>query len=89
LHDDPNGPSVRHANCTLQAFNQETAMNKDQLKGHLKDLAGKAQQKLGEMTGNRAQQAKGLMKQAEGKAQKGVGDVRNIARDAEDEDKPR
>jgi uncharacterized protein YjbJ (UPF0337 family) len=63
-------------------------MNKDQMKGHLKALAGKAQQKLGEMTGSKAQQAKGMMKQAEGKVQKGVGDVKNIARDADDETKP-
>jgi uncharacterized protein YjbJ (UPF0337 family) len=89
LHDGPNGSSVRHANCTLQAFYQEVAMNKDQLKGHLKDLAGKAQQKLGEMTGSKEQQAKGMMKQAEGKAQKGVGDVKNIARSGKEENKPR
>jgi uncharacterized protein YjbJ (UPF0337 family) len=64
-------------------------MNKDQVKGHMKDWAGKAQQKLGKLTGSKEQQAKGMMKQAEGKAQKGVGDVKNIARDAEDESKPR
>jgi uncharacterized protein YjbJ (UPF0337 family) len=64
-------------------------MNKDQMKGHLKALAGKAQQKLGEMTGSKAQQAKGMMKQAEGKLQKGAGDAKNIARHAEGEDKPR
>ena len=64
-------------------------MNKDQLKGHMKDLAGRAQRKIGELTGSKAQQAKGIMKQAEGKVQKGVGDVKNIARDAEDENKPR
>jgi uncharacterized protein YjbJ (UPF0337 family) len=64
-------------------------MNKDQLKGHMKDLAGRAQRKIGELTGSKEQQAKGIMKQAEGKVQKGVGDVKNIARDAEDENPPR
>ena len=64
-------------------------MNKDQVKGHMKDWAGKAQQKLGKLTGSKEQQAKGMVKQAEGKVQKGVGDVKNIARDAEDESKPR
>lgn len=64
-------------------------MNKDQMTGHLKELAGKAQQKLGEITGSKAQQAKGMMKQAEGKLQKGVGDAKSIARHAEGEDKPR
>lgn len=53
-------------------------MNKDQAKGHLKDLAGKARAKIGSMTGNRSEQAKGLGNQAEGKLQKGVGDLKNL-----------
>ncbi len=55
-------------------------MNRDQAKGHLKDMAGKARAKIGKMTGNRKQQAKGIGQQAAGKAQKGVGDVKNMAR---------
>jgi uncharacterized protein YjbJ (UPF0337 family) len=55
-------------------------MNKDQAKGHMKDLAGKARAKIGSLTGNRSQQAKGLANQAEGKMQKGVGDLKNAAR---------
>ena len=55
-------------------------MNRDQAKGHVKDMAGKARQKIGAMTGNRKQQAKGVAQRAEGKAQKAVGDARNIAR---------
>jgi uncharacterized protein YjbJ (UPF0337 family) len=54
-------------------------MNKDQAKGHMKDLAGKLRAKLGSLTGNRKEQAKGLANQAEGKLQKGVGDLKNIA----------
>ena len=54
-------------------------MNKDQAKGHIKDLAGKLRQKMGSLTGNRSEQAKGLADQAEGKVQKGVGDLKNIA----------
>ena len=54
-------------------------MNKDQAKGHMKDLAGKARAKLGSLIGNRKEQAKGLATQAEGKVQKGVGDLKNIA----------
>jgi uncharacterized protein YjbJ (UPF0337 family) len=50
-------------------------MNRDQAKGAAKDVAGKVQQKLGELTGSRTQQAKGAAKQVEGKMQKGVGDV--------------
>jgi len=55
-------------------------MNKDQAKGHLKDMAGKARQKVGGMTGNRSQQAKGVANRAEGKLQKGVGGLKNAAR---------
>ena len=55
-------------------------MNKDQAKGHMKDLAGKARAKIGSLTGNRSEQAKGLAKQAEGKLQKGVGDLKNIGK---------
>jgi uncharacterized protein YjbJ (UPF0337 family) len=50
-------------------------MNRDQVKGDAKKVAGKVQQKVGELTGNKTQQAKGLAKQVEGNVQKGVGDV--------------
>ena len=55
-------------------------MNKDQAKGHMKDLAGKARAKIGSLTGNRSEQAKGVGNQAEGKLQKRVGDLKNVAR---------
>ena len=55
-------------------------MNRDQAKGHMKDIAGKARAKVGAMTGNRKQQAKGIAQRAGGKAQKAVGDAKNIAR---------
>jgi uncharacterized protein YjbJ (UPF0337 family) len=50
-------------------------MNRDQLKGAAKNVAGKVQQKVGELTGNKTQQAKGAAKQVEGKIQEGVGKV--------------
>ena len=59
-------------------------MNKDQVKGGAKDIAGKAQEKLGEATGNRSQQAKGMAKQAEAKVQKGVGNLKDKAEEAGD-----
>jgi uncharacterized protein YjbJ (UPF0337 family) len=55
-------------------------MNKDQAKGHLKNMAGKARQKIGKLTGNRSEQAKGMGNRAEGKLQKGVGDLKNAGR---------
>lgn len=59
-------------------------MNSDQVKGSLKDAAGKVQQKAGEVVGSKEQQAKGLAKQAEGKMQKTVGDTKEVAKDAID-----
>lgn len=51
-------------------------MNKDQVKGAVKNAAGKVQQKTGEAIGSTDQQAKGLVKQVEGKVQKAYGDVK-------------
>jgi uncharacterized protein YjbJ (UPF0337 family) len=50
-------------------------MNRDQVKGTAKDVAGNVQRKFGEATGNEGQQIKGGAKQVEGKIQKGVGNV--------------
>lgn len=58
-------------------------MNKDQVKGSVKDAAGKVQRKIGEAVGSETQQAKGLGKQAEGKAQKAYGDAKEIIKDAD------
>ena len=55
-------------------------MNLDQVKGAAKDVAGKVQEKAGEITGSKTQQAKGLEKQVEGKAEKAVGDVKNTTK---------
>ena len=54
-------------------------MNRDQVKGTVKDLAGKVQQKVGEVTGNTDQQIKGGARQVEGKVQRGVGDAEQAA----------
>jgi len=57
-------------------------MNKNQIEGSVKDVAGKVQQKIGEVTGNANQQVKGVVKQIEGKVQKGVGDVEQAVDDS-------
>lgn len=59
-------------------------MNKDQIKGTVKDLGGKVQEKAGELVGNDKQQLKGLKNQIEGKIQKSVGDVKEALDDAKD-----
>jgi uncharacterized protein YjbJ (UPF0337 family) len=56
-------------------------MNKDQVKGGMKDAAGKVQKAAGKLAGSKEHQAKGMSKQAEGKTQKGVGNVKETVRD--------
>jgi len=50
-------------------------MNKNQVKGVARDVAGKVQQQAGKLVGSKKQQIKGLSKQISGKTQKAVGDV--------------
>ncbi len=57
-------------------------MNKDQVKGVAKDIAGKVQEKVGQLVGNKEQQVKGLGKQISGKAEKAYGDVKKAVKDA-------
>ncbi len=56
-------------------------MNQDQVKGKAKDIAGKIQEKTGEVIGSSQQQAKGLAKQSEGKLQEKAGDAEEIVKD--------
>jgi uncharacterized protein YjbJ (UPF0337 family) len=59
-------------------------MNKDQVKGSLKDVGGKIQEEFGDAVDSREQEAKGLKNQVEGKAQKKLGDTREALDDAND-----
>lgn len=51
-------------------------MNKDQIKGIVKDIAGKVQEEVGKLVGNKEQQTKGLGKQVSGKIEKIYGDAK-------------
>ena len=62
-------------------------MNRDQVEGKIKDVAGKAQRAVGDATDDASQQIKGGAKQVEGKIQKGVGDAEEAADRADDNDK--
>ncbi|MEO6354038.1 MAG: CsbD family protein [Burkholderiaceae bacterium] len=53
-------------------------MNKDQIKGTAKEIAGKVQQETGKLVGSEDQQIKGLKKQITGKIQQSAGDVEEI-----------
>lgn len=56
-------------------------MNKDQVKGVLKDIAGKVQEEAGKLVGSKEQQIKGLSKQVSGKTEKTYGDAKEVVKD--------
>ena len=58
-------------------------MNTNQVKGAVKDAAGKVQEKAGKAVGSTEHQIKGLEKQGEGKVQKKAGDVQESVKDAD------
>jgi len=57
-------------------------MNKDQVKGVAKDIAGKIQEGAGKVVGSKNQELKGLEKQVEGRTQKNLGDAKKVVKDA-------
>ena len=59
-------------------------MNKDQVKGAAKEVAGKAQRKLGDVMDSTQHEAKGMARQAEGKLQKNIGNAREAVKDEAD-----
>ncbi len=63
-------------------------MNRDQVKGTAKDIAGKLQEKAGQLTGSTSQQLKGVSKQVEGKLQNGIGNVEQAVKDTERKSRP-
>lgn len=55
-------------------------MNKDQVKGGAKEVAGKVQKNVGDIVGSEKQQVKGAVKEAEGKVQKNYGDAKDAVK---------
>jgi len=79
------GPESALGSCVyLSTFSQGNIMNKDQVKGQVKDFAGKVQEATGKLVDSKEQQAKGAKLQVEGLVQKGYGDAKEVARDARD-----
>ena len=52
-------------------------MDKDEIKGKAKDIAGRAERQVGEWTGDSDAQAEGARKQVEGKVQNTFGKVKD------------
>lgn len=52
-------------------------MNKDQVKGRLKEVEGKVKEVTGKVVGNKTLEEKGKVENATGKVQAGYGDLKN------------
>jgi len=55
-------------------------MDKDEVKGKVKDIAGRAERQVGEWTGDKSAQADGTKKQVEGKVQNAWGKVKDAVK---------
>ena len=55
-------------------------MNKDEVKGKAKDIAGRVERQVGEWTGDEKAQAKGAAKQVEGKVQNAWGKAKDAVK---------
>jgi uncharacterized protein YjbJ (UPF0337 family) len=58
-------------------------MDKHQIKGAAKEVAGKIEKNTGKAIDDRSMQAKGMAKEAAGKAEKKLGDAKESVRDAD------
>jgi uncharacterized protein YjbJ (UPF0337 family) len=54
-------------------------MNKDQVEGKVKDVAGRIERQAGEWTGDKEKQVHGAVKQVEGKVQNAWGNAKDAA----------
>lgn len=60
-------------------------MDKDEIKGKAKDIAGRVERQAGEWTGSEEHQVKGAAKQAEGKVQNIAGKAKDALKSHGDE----
>jgi uncharacterized protein YjbJ (UPF0337 family) len=72
----PTSNSVRLISCRRGV----SVMNKDEVKGKMKNVVGRAERELGKATGNKKTEARGVARQAEGKLQNIVGKVKDTIR---------
>jgi uncharacterized protein YjbJ (UPF0337 family) len=59
-------------------------VDKDTIKGKMKDAGGRIERQVGEWTDDEKMQSEGAGKQVEGKAQKGIGKLKEMGRDIKD-----
>jgi len=61
----------------------EYRMNKYQVQGTFRNLAGKVQEEVGRLLGSEEQQRKGMDMQASAKAERRLGDIQHCIREAD------
>ena len=73
---------MRHValKSTNYSLSEVLEMNKDQVKGKAKEVAGKIQKNVGEAVGSSEQQLKGMKNQTEGNIQQKAGDVKEAVK---------
>ena len=57
-------------------------MNKDTIKGKIKEVEGRVQEEFGKLTNRKEDQLKGMGKEVEGRVQQEAGKVKDAAKDA-------
>jgi uncharacterized protein YjbJ (UPF0337 family) len=77
--------SIRYGKISFNLLTGDGIMNKDQVIGTAKDIAGKIQEEAGRTVGSKEQEAKGLGRQISGKAQKKYGDAKEAVKDVIDD----
>ena len=68
--------------CISPVYPKGNLMNKDQVKGQAKNIAGKVQEATGKLVDSKSQEVKGVKLQVEGQVQKGYGDAKEAVEDA-------
>lgn len=63
-------------------------MNKEQIKGTAKEVAGRVQEGVGKAINSPEQQLKGMGKQVEGKIEKNLGNLKEVIQDANKRTQP-
>jgi uncharacterized protein YjbJ (UPF0337 family) len=74
--------STRRAGRFSGVRHQEKVMNKDQIKGRVKEAEGKIKEVAGKLVGNETLEAKGKVQKILGEAQAKFGDVKQDVKDA-------
>jgi uncharacterized protein YjbJ (UPF0337 family) len=79
-------PSIQYGVPTVyrQTFHKEQVMgiNKDQVKGRVKEAKGKIKEVAGKLVGNESLEAKGKVQKILGEAQAAAGDLKEDVKDA-------